>query len=97
MEHTEQEITTAVDEIRVELIRDMGKGIVPQTVVDFGTLHDYVDANTYGGFCDPARRADWGSADMNAVQNRVNAWLKAGQPVPSPDAEVGPSPKAGKA
>lgn len=35
-----------------EIIQDQDSGIVPVGVKSFGDLHDYVDANCYGGFCD---------------------------------------------
>jgi len=32
-----------------EIIDHVGAGVVPATVASFGELHDYVDANGYGG------------------------------------------------
>lgn len=35
-----------------EIEHDVVCGFVPVQVTSFGDLHDYVDANEYGGFCD---------------------------------------------
>ena len=45
-------IAATVDQSKAEILRDIADGTVPADVPDFGTLHDYVDANCYGGLCD---------------------------------------------
>lgn len=72
---------------RNEIRRDVAQGIVPKTVTSFAQLHDYVDANEYGGFTDET--GDWAFdspedgwteetvAEMNHVQNALDAWLKS--------------------
>lgn len=66
-----------------EVLQDMASGRVPRTVPSFSALHDYVDANEYGGLC--ADSWDWeGDPDYteaNAVQDGVDAWIKAGAPL----------------
>jgi len=67
-----------------EILNDMARGIVPTTAASFSELHDYVDANCYGGFEalhdsvdaeDPqARDALW--QYMNDAQNAVDTWLR---------------------
>lgn len=80
--------------MKAEITADVMRGILPSTVGTFGELHDYVDANEYGGFCDDAladamiehfggRDADEGMPDgfvkyMNAAQDACDAWLKDG-------------------
>lgn len=51
---------------------------VPSSVASFSELHDYVDANEYGGLCeDWAMEGDY-IAFGNAVQDAVDAWIRAG-------------------
>jgi len=42
-------LAAAVRRGNAEIARDIRDGIVPATVKSFGELHDYVDANAYGG------------------------------------------------
>ena len=35
-----------------EILEDMKNGVVPEHVSTFSELHDYVDANEYGGLCE---------------------------------------------
>jgi hypothetical protein len=37
--------------MEAEIIDDVARGLVPVTCASFSELHDYVDANCYGGFC----------------------------------------------
>jgi hypothetical protein len=37
---------------KAEILEDIHAGIVPADIKCFGDLHDYVDANCYGGLCD---------------------------------------------
>jgi len=71
---------------RAEIHRDVAQGIVPKTVTSFAELHDYVDANEYGGFTDldGAWAFDddeaWNEqtvAEMNDVQNALDSWLRS--------------------
>lgn len=52
----------------------------PPSVGSFSELHDYVDANEYGGFCEGGYDvSDQATLDfVNACQDEVDAWLKAG-------------------
>jgi hypothetical protein len=49
-----------IDRAKAEVMHDIDNGIVPKTVRSFSALHDHVDANEYGGFCeaDMAARLD---------------------------------------
>lgn len=69
-------------------------GALPFDVPTFSALHDYVDANEYGGICDPGSpSASWEptsdpavvqmvaeqhSDRVNAMQDEVDRWLKDG-------------------
>lgn len=50
----EQLKADTLQRMKAEIIADMKAGRVPNTVAFFSELHDYVDANEYGGFCDDA-------------------------------------------
>lgn len=69
-----------VARMKREILEDMQAGIVPVTVDSFSKLHDYVDANMYGGI--DALDIDWnsdeGCALLNRAQNAVGQWLKNG-------------------
>lgn len=70
-----------VERAKQEVLRDIATGRVPATVKTFAELHDYVDANYYGG----AFEGDFDGSDKvvgfwNRVQSEVDAWLKAGRP-----------------
>jgi hypothetical protein len=77
-------IATAVARSKIEINADIASGRVPATVASFGELHDYVDANEYGGLCEDSRLAMLilrNDCEMgNAIQNAVDAWIKAGRP-----------------
>src|SRR5690242_1887255 len=76
----------AYHKAKSEIWQHVREGIVPTTVASFAELHDYVDANTYGGFCDET--GDWAFdspedgwtdetvAEMNHVQNALDQWIK---------------------
>ena len=85
----EQVIEQMVREIKA----DINSGTVPATIASFSELHDYVDANEYGSFCDD-KFADkmiayFGGRDehegmpqgfidfMNYCQNVVDSMLQA--------------------
>ena len=75
------DIAPAVELSVRQIRRDIASGRVPSTVRDFSQLHDYVDANEYGGLCDDTSGIDWINDDddaSNAVQNKVNALILSG-------------------
>jgi hypothetical protein len=66
-----------VERAKAEILADAASGIVPRTCASFSELHDYVDANGYGG----AFEHDFDNEETdfwNAVQDAVGAWVKAG-------------------
>ena len=66
-----------VERMKREILADVRKGVVPVTCKSFSELHDYVDANCYGGFCEEG--FDETKVDaVNAAQNAVDLWIKAG-------------------
>lgn len=61
-----------------ELEGDMNSGYVPREVKTFAEVHEYVDANKYGG----AFEFGFDSSDLclkfwNAVQQHLDEWIKA--------------------
>ena len=88
-------ILATVEQMKNEILRDVQNGHVPTNVRTFGDLHDYSDANCYGGFCDDDYAdfliAHFGGRDehesmpqsmldfMNACQEEVHDWLVDGR------------------
>jgi hypothetical protein len=72
-------IADAINDCKQEILRDLATGdTIAAPVGSFADLHDHVDANEYGGFCDPTRRADWSMDDVRLVHDALDAWLRAG-------------------
>lgn len=79
-------IEEAVKLAKEQIRQDIASGVVPSGVRTFAELHDYVDANEYGGLCDMAmdvqnRDEDDDPSDQfvmfcNRVQNALNEWLE---------------------
>jgi hypothetical protein len=68
-----------------EIHEDIANGRMPIDVDTFSRLHDYVDANEYGGLCQiDDLEGDELHDFANTLQNRVNDWLAAGRPM-NPD------------
>lgn len=79
-----RDILQALERAKREILADMVAGTVPKTCASFSELHDYVDANGYGGAfedscfdapdfdCMPEDRIDF----WNRVQDAVDQWLK---------------------
>jgi hypothetical protein len=68
-----------IERAKREVAADVASGLVPRGVESFAELHQYVDANGYGG----AFEQPWNDTDehlnfWNAVQDAVDRWIKAG-------------------
>ena len=71
------ELRTVVERAKREILAHVAAGIVPRTCASFSELHDYVDANGYGGAFE--RPFDNNETDFwNAVQTTVDHWIKEG-------------------
>lgn len=81
------------DKMKTEILADVQNGIVPASVASFSELHDYVDANLYGGtealldgFDAAMPDTDEGHSTAlialcdlaNPAMDAVDAWIKAG-------------------
>jgi hypothetical protein len=64
------------ERMKSEVLRDIERGIVPADVNSFSTLHDYVDANEYGGACEGDFNANH-CEFWNRLQNAVDSWLRS--------------------
>lgn len=86
-------LSEIIARMKREIRTDVRCGRIPDNVKSFAELHDYVDANSYGGLCDDATfgqlSAQFGrgrdddmpsgmSDFITAAQNSVNDWLATG-------------------
>lgn len=72
-----EELRAVVERAKTEILAHVAAGIVPRTCGSFSELHDYVDANGYGGAFE--RPFDNNETDFwNAVQDTVDRWIKQG-------------------
>lgn len=74
-------LADAIRLAKFEIRKDIATGQVPAHVASFGELHDYVDANTYGGLCDEYVLDDnaewWLFGDL--LQDALHCWIASGQ------------------
>jgi len=76
------EICYRVDRSKREIIADVEADTIPAPLIrGFADLHDYVDANEYGGLCEDRdiEEEDEAFVDMaSEVQERVHQWILRG-------------------
>jgi len=81
-----------VSQMKAEVLDEIKAGRIPSTVRSFSELHDYIDANELGGFCDDeivdemienfgGRDENEGMPDemmrfMNDAQHAIDKWLE---------------------
>lgn len=65
-----------VAQMKEQIVSDVKKGVVPNTIQSFGELHDLVDANEYGGLT--TDRAWMSNEQANVAQTAVDLWIKHG-------------------
>ena len=70
-----------IEKGKQEILRDIAAGLVPNDVNDFQDLHDYVDANEYGGIDLGVMTIE----EANRVQDGLHYWLAAGRPASTCD------------
>jgi hypothetical protein len=84
----------SIERMKLEIAEDVKAGRVPVTCPSFSALHDYVDANCYGGFCEgdlmQALMEHFGGCDgdegmsddlmdyLNGAQSTIDRWIKDG-------------------
>ncbi len=69
-------IEQAIAQATNEIVRDVQNGEIPKTILGFSDLHDYCDANEYGGLTD--KFGDMSTEDAAKVQDAVDDWIKRG-------------------
>jgi len=83
---------SVVASMKLGIINDINVSILPPAIKSFSDLHNYVDANEYGGFCIDAFAEElielFGGRDdnerppqafndfLNEAQNIIDAWIK---------------------
>lgn len=88
MTHDAFPLAPLIERMKREILDDIDSGFVPSTVASFGDLHDYLDANGYGGMFElggydglcAALGIDAAIAHVNSAQTAVSEWLAAGRP-----------------
>ena len=68
-----------LENAKAEILEDIKTKLIPRTVVSFSELHDFVDANCYGGFCEENYEASKDYEFENSIQSAVDEWLKNGR------------------
>ena len=61
-------IEHAIERSKAEILEDIAAGVVPGTVSSFSELHDYVDANEYGGLCEEGTWWNLAESDTDAAK-----------------------------
>jgi hypothetical protein len=89
--YTPADVAAAVAQSKREILADIAAGTTPADVATFSALHDYTDANCYGGLCDDDGPMShlWDVEDSSGcavmlsfgaeVQDAVHQWLVAGR------------------
>lgn len=89
---TDEDVRRVAETVKSEILEDIANGVLPETISTYSELHDYVDANGYGGFLDAAFEYGhlWNEEDQhglstmirfaNKVSHLVDQWLRAGRP-----------------
>ena len=61
-------IEHAIERSKAEILEDIATGREPDTVSSFSELHDYVDANEYGGLCEEGTWWSLAESDDDATK-----------------------------
>lgn len=64
----------AIARSKREILADITSGRVPATVTRFATLHDYVDANEYGGACEDTVLCADDDSNIAECQANTDFW-----------------------
>lgn len=62
-----------IERAKAEIIDDILNGILPVMPTSFQELHEHVDANCYGGFCEDNATTDY--EFIWEIQEELDAWL----------------------
>lgn len=82
-------VNRIAEAMKVQIIEDAVSCAIPHSICSFSELHDFVDANEYGGLCSPDSEfyldklcnGDFNEAIklVNEAQNIVSDWLARGE------------------
>lgn len=64
-----------IERAKAEIRDDALAGLIPDNTYSFEKLHDFVDANEYGGFTEDNATNDYSL--ILEIQAELDAWLKA--------------------
>lgn len=82
VEHNEKDLpyyNSLLARAKKEINEDIKNGIVPKDINNFGDLHDFVDANYYGGICEDNYITSKDLVRENKLQDELSQWLKDGR------------------
>lgn len=60
-----------------EILNDIKTNVVPKNITCFSDLHDFLDANSYGGFCENEYQNSKDFKLENKVQIELDNWIKS--------------------
>ena len=77
-------LPATVAQMKAEVLAYIAQGRIPATVSSFGELHDYIDANTLGGFCDDDRPINVRLSELEEeratlTEEQERNWAKSGE------------------
>lgn len=62
-----------------QIVSDIKTGVIPKSIKSFEQLHDYTDANYYGGFLEDKYELSENLLFENKVQDLIDTWLKSSE------------------
>ncbi len=74
------EFELRLNRAKKEILEDIESKLVPYTIDRFQDLHDYVDANCYGGISDEDYEISENFEFEERLQCALDEWLKNGRP-----------------
>ena len=74
-----RDLKTVFEKAKYQILSDIKEGIIPKTIKNLSELHDFVDANYYGGFCDENYVASENFDFENKIQSKLDDWIKSNE------------------
>jgi len=71
------QFTAVLSQAKKEILHDIEIGVIPKKITSFSELHDFVDANWYGGFCAEGYENTENFEFENSIQNALDSWIKS--------------------
>lgn len=73
----QQTLEQTIQRAKLEILKDVQNGVIPEDAADFAALHEHVDANGYGGAFEDVYSVE-DTDYWNAVQEALDTWIKGG-------------------